>query len=317
MTKFAFVNDTHIRTSTPQSRKPCDFLEEVLTDLEFILEYCRKHSIPYLLHAGDLFDSENQTSRAMVKLTKLLATYSDVQVIMCLGNHDISDRNPKTWQEDTAVGILYAGGFIKVLYNGDDFELSPGVRVYGFGCNDELTEPLLKGDKKTDVNPSEFNIALIHYEVGSLKSKTCSITVDKLKINREMWNLGLFGDIHDFVEYGQLGSFHYCSNGALCKKTINDVGRDKLFSVFSLDNQNLTHSWVKLPCPPDDVLFSLEKYDEDDFKLAQAIVASLTRAKATATTHPSVVVETVGKNSKFSDEVIQKVVNEVELDGKN
>lgn len=310
--KFAYFNDLHIRSTVPKARKECDFLQEGLDDLEYVLKHCKDNKINYALFAGDLFDTYNQTARSLSKVGQLLQKYKDsVEVVACLGNHDIKNRNPDSYLDETSIGILQSFGLITILVNGDCFHIDENVAVYGFGSDDETTEKLLKTNK---VNPSKndrFSIALIHYPIGDENCGFTSMSVENIKTDTDKWDLLLFGDIHDFVTFNTIKTAYVCSNGGLCKKSLSDLGRDKQFSVFELtEDRELRHEFIKVPCFSDEIIFNLQQYEDRDATEAKMFTAAMIRTKLRKQVSPLEKVEAIASKGsvKFSTEAKNEVV---------
>ena len=100
----------------------------------------------------------------------------------------------------------------------------------------------------------------------------------------------------------------YASNGGLCKKSVDDIGRDKQFSVLTIDGLEIEHEFVKVPCLSDDLLFDIQAREDRDAKEAQAFTAALARGKLNKNINPIEKVQKIGKVSKFSEDSIEEVV---------
>lgn len=312
--KFVFINDVHLRATTPRARKECDYLEEILSDLEIVFEYCVKNKIKYILCAGDLFDSPNQSSRVIYKLIMLFKKYQGkVTFITILGNHDILNRNSENYSGECSVSILEAANCLVVLYEGDNYDLGDNVHVYGFGSDEDMTDLFIEGNSKSKPDLKTYNIAMVHYPIGGENSTHCAVTVDKCKINPKHWNLVLFGDIHDFVDVGTTDKgLNYICNGAFCKSSISDIGRKKLFSVVEIDPRGKDRlwkqEWVEVPSPSDEDMFDMVKYEERDEKEAKAFKAAISRAGLSKNLSPIERVKKVAEDSDFSEESKNKVM---------
>lgn len=307
------MNDNHIRATKPRARKECDYFEECRSDLEYILNYCVKHRIKYLLCAGDFFDSANQSSRILYGMINTLNSFKDrVELITCLGNHDILNRNSENYVQETALSILEAAGCLTILHEGDYREIAEEVYVYGFGSDEDMTELFISGDKKCKPLHKGLNLALVHYPIGGAKSTHCAVTVDKCKINPKYWDLVMFGDIHDFVEAGTTDKgLNYVSNGSLCKSSIADYGRKKQFSVLSFTDKEYDHQFVEVPGLSDDDMFDVSKYEERDEKEAKAFKAAIVRAGMSQTIDPVEKVTKIADKSGFSSDAKNKVLEGV------
>jgi len=75
--KIAFTGDVHLRS---QKDTP-----ERYHALRYLLDYCREHRIPYLVIAGDLFDSELPV---YTDFDQMLTSYPEIECLVIPGNHD-------------------------------------------------------------------------------------------------------------------------------------------------------------------------------------------------------------------------------------
>ena len=101
--RLLFFTDSHIRGTTPKSRKD-DFTDTLERKFNEIVQIIDKENIDYVIHGGDLFDRPDVSISLVTKFAKILNTIK-VPIYIISGNHDIFGHNPKTLNR-TMLGLI-------------------------------------------------------------------------------------------------------------------------------------------------------------------------------------------------------------------
>ena len=101
--RLLFFTDSHIRGTTPKSRKD-DFTDTLERKFNEIVQIIDEENIDYVIHGGDLFDRPDVSISLVTKFAKILNTIK-VPIYIISGNHDIFGHNPKTLNR-TMLGLI-------------------------------------------------------------------------------------------------------------------------------------------------------------------------------------------------------------------
>nr|WP_300004533.1 metallophosphoesterase [Tissierella sp.] len=114
--KILFFTDSHIRGTTPKSRKD-DFTDTLERKFKEIVEIIKKEEIDYVIHGGDLFDRPDVSISLVTRFAKILNTIK-VPIYIISGNHDIFGHNPKTLNR-TMLGLISELNVLNIINEGE------------------------------------------------------------------------------------------------------------------------------------------------------------------------------------------------------
>lgn len=110
--KLLFFTDSHIRATSPKSRKD-DFFQTILSKLDEILHEAISHEVRAIIHGGDLFDRPDPSLLVVTEVAKRIMACPIPFYVVC-GNHDIYGHNPETVSR-SMLGFLAAMNIVKLL----------------------------------------------------------------------------------------------------------------------------------------------------------------------------------------------------------
>lgn len=110
--RLLFFTDSHIRATSPKSRKD-DFFETILEKLDEILHEAVVRGAKAIIHGGDLFDRPDPSLVVVTEVAKRIMACPVPFYVVC-GNHDIYGHNPETISR-SMLGFLAAMNVVKLL----------------------------------------------------------------------------------------------------------------------------------------------------------------------------------------------------------
>lgn len=303
MTKFVYVTDTHIRSTTPRARRDQDYLTSVLSDLEQVLSFAETNKVDAVLHAGDFWHTPFQTERAVIETMELLYKY-EIPIYVIPGQHDYSGGNQENCRTASALGILATAGLVKILTNGAKEKIGE-CNVFGFSYDDPETRLFLEEQDMSD-NSSKVNVAVVHATLG-LKSQGYKDSVeDYTPCN---FNLVLYGDIHDFdtVYTHKNGCISYAV-GALSKVNKDEMDRVQQFGFITVEKGKITLENVPISQLPVEQIFRTDMIAKERKYTAAGLKAALERTKNMKPESLEDKVRRIAKASDFATEVADLVI---------
>ncbi len=161
--KLLYLTDTHVRGTSPKSRKD-DFLATVKTKLEEVSKIVHRENVDYILHGGDFFDRPDVSISVINEIAPILKSFSKPLYIIS-GNHDIYGHNPKTLYR-SMLGLLDGLNIIEIINDesklltkdGVTVQLSGSPYIYGLDRKEHRDKYILK-DRDPKAN---YAIHLVH-----------------------------------------------------------------------------------------------------------------------------------------------------------
>lgn len=161
--KLLYFTDTHIRGTSPKSRKD-DFLETIKTKFKEVSEIIHREGVDYILHGGDFFDRPDVSISVISEIAPILKTFTKPLYIIS-GNHDIYGHNPKTLYR-SMLGLLDGLNILQII-NDDQLllskdevtiQLTGSPYIYGLDRKENREKYIVKDrDPKAD-----YAIHLVH-----------------------------------------------------------------------------------------------------------------------------------------------------------
>ena len=115
MSKIIFVGDTHLKGSTPISRKD-NYSETILNKIQFIRDYANSIDCTTVIFLGDIFDTVNTSLQYFSHCLTLFKQIMDsgIELYTIVGNHDLRYDSMETLPI-TPLGILIKSEAIRLL----------------------------------------------------------------------------------------------------------------------------------------------------------------------------------------------------------
>lgn len=177
MSKVEFITtgDPHlcIDVQCPAGRHPETFYDEQRAKLKFLRDYCKEHSIPYYVCAGDLLNYKNPsvyTPNSIISLVhEMKELGTDLEILSISGNHDLK-MSSREMKAKSVYNIFAKSGLVtdihgqtRHLYSGTGGKEDPSVTISGIDYN-HSKEDLLReiSELNQKLNKLDTNILVIH-----------------------------------------------------------------------------------------------------------------------------------------------------------
>lgn len=244
---IAEISDIHFRTTNPEKRID-NYEETMFGKFRFILEYCDKNNIGYLLLGGDIFDSPRQSIGFTTKVIALLKQYK-VHVLAVFGNHDLYFRNQSL--DNTPLHLLKEAGIMTIL--GDESYVVDNIHFYGTSWDDKIPDIV---DKKA------FNILVIHIMV--IKDKKVyeqqeDYTTAGSLLKNHNFDLIVTGDNHETFTELYKGR-RLVNSGSMMRSTVAQKDHEPCFFVTNTDGNTLDK--IPIPILPAHEVFLIGEHEE-------------------------------------------------------
>ncbi len=244
---IAEISDIHLRTTNPEKRID-NYEEAMFNKFKFILEYCDKNGIGYLLLGGDIFDSPRQSIGFTTKVIALLKQYK-VHVLAVFGNHDQFFRNQSL--DNTPLHLLKEAGIMTIL--GDEHYIVDNIHFYGASWDDNIPDIV---DKKA------FNVLVIHIMV--IKDKKVyaqqeDYTTAGSLLKNNNFDLIVTGDNHETFTELYKGR-RLVNSGSMMRSTVAQKDHEPCFFVTDTDNNTLNK--IPIPILPAHEVLLIDEHEE-------------------------------------------------------
>lgn len=238
--KLLFLTDTHIRGTTPKSRKD-NIVETLERKLMEIIKIIKHYNIDYVLHGGDLFDRPDISVSIVGNFASILNEFKVPIYIVC-GNHDIYGHNPNTVNR-TMLGLLDALSVVKIVQRDEPVYLCKnGIKVQLTGQS--YTYDIDNGNNSdkyiiTDI-PKDVNYA-IHMVHGMLLNKPFIkgipyTLIDDIKDTKA--HVTLSGHYHSGFGVVEFNGKYFINPGSLIRITnsLSEIERTPKVAIINLDD---------------------------------------------------------------------------------
>lgn len=304
--KLLVFNDAHIRASTPRSRID-DYPSALWDKFRQISQIIEERNIDVILNGGDLFDTPDP-STSVVNSYLQLFTFWNIPIYSIVGSHDKFGYNNATLYR-SGLGTLIAAGVVTLL---DDTQcIGYNTQIAGVSHSYDLDEAPEIDYYRKKIHKDEYLIQICHGMV----------------VNGP-WGFGKHTNVKDIkTEADFLIAAHYHPGfgpvqvGHTTVINIGSLGRtenvNRKFSpgvLFINTDVPGEESWEFIPLNvPDDVFITKEVEEEKVYEDISIFIKLLKeRSDSFGCGNLKELITTIGQESNYSKEVIEKAVEYIE-----
>ncbi|EAG4183374.1 exonuclease SbcCD subunit D [Listeria monocytogenes] len=184
--------------------------ESTFQSLERITTVAIKEAVDFVLIAGDIYDSEDQSVRAQARFAKEMKRLevANIPVFMIHGNHDFIEKHKEKLVLPSNVHVFSEQ--VDVMSH----KTATGVRVniYGFSYNERHIRSSRVGEYKIQ-GDADFHIALLHgSEVSSSEEHDVYAPFRVQEISKKGFDYWALGHIHKRQLLAESPSIYYPGN---------------------------------------------------------------------------------------------------------
>ncbi|TYU57616.1 metallophosphoesterase family protein [Listeria monocytogenes] len=184
--------------------------ESTFQSLERITTVAIKEAVDFVLIAGDIYDSEDQSVRAQARFAKEMKRLeaANIPVFMIHGNHDFIEKHKEKLALPSNVHVFSEQ--VEVM----SYKTATGVSVniYGFSYNERHIRSSRVGEYKIQ-GDADFHIALLHgSEVSSSEEHDVYAPFRVQEISKKGFDYWALGHIHKRQLLTESPSIYYPGN---------------------------------------------------------------------------------------------------------
>ncbi|HAO6522342.1 TPA: exonuclease SbcCD subunit D [Listeria monocytogenes] len=184
--------------------------ESTFQSLERITTVAIKEAVDFVLIAGDIYDSEDQSVRAQARFAKEMKRLeaANIPVFMIHGNHDFIEKHKEKLALPSNVHVFSEQ--VEVM----SYKTVTGVSVniYGFSYNEPHIRSSRVGEYKIQ-GDADFHIALLHgSEVSSSEEHDVYAPFRVQEISKKGFDYWALGHIHKRQLLAESPSIYYPGN---------------------------------------------------------------------------------------------------------
>ncbi|EAD9207818.1 exonuclease SbcCD subunit D [Listeria monocytogenes] len=184
--------------------------ESTFQSLERITTVAIKEAVDFVLIAGDIYDSEDQSVRAQARFAKEMKRLeaANIPVFMIHGNHDFIEKH----KEKLALpsNVHFFSEQVEVMSHKTTTGVS--VNIYGFSYNERHIRSSRVGEYKIQ-GDADFHIALLHgSEVSSSEEHDVYAPFRVQEISKKGFDYWALGHIHKRQLLAESPSIYYPGN---------------------------------------------------------------------------------------------------------
>ncbi|EHZ1694279.1 exonuclease SbcCD subunit D [Listeria monocytogenes] len=184
--------------------------ESTFQSLERITAVAIKEAVDFVLIAGDIYDSEDQSVRAQARFAKEMKRLeaANIPVFMIHGNHDFIEKHKEKLALPSNVHVFSEQ--VEVMSHKTATGVS--VNIYGFSYNERHIRSSRVGEYKIQ-GDADFHIALLHgSEVSSSEEHDVYAPFRVQEISRKGFDYWALGHIHKRQLLAESPSIYYPGN---------------------------------------------------------------------------------------------------------
>ncbi|EAD9123591.1 exonuclease SbcCD subunit D [Listeria monocytogenes] len=184
--------------------------ESTFQSLERITTVAIKEAVDFVLIAGDIYDSEDQSVRAQARFAKEMKRLeaASIPVFMIHGNHDFIEKHKEKLALPSNVHVFSEQ--VEVMSHKTATGVS--VNIYGFSYNERHIRSSRVGEYKIQ-GDADFHIALLHgSEVSSSEEHDVYAPFRVQEISRKGFDYWALGHIHKRQLLAESPSIYYPGN---------------------------------------------------------------------------------------------------------
>ncbi|EAH0805266.1 exonuclease SbcCD subunit D [Listeria monocytogenes] len=184
--------------------------ESTFQSLERITTVAIKEAVDFVLIAGDIYDSEDQSVRAQARFSKEMKRLevANIPVFMIHGNHDFIEKHKEKLRLPSNVHVFSEQ--VEVMSHKTATGVS--VNIYGFSYNERHIRSS-RVDKYKIQGNADFHIALLHgSEVSSSEEHDVYAPFRVQEISKKGFDYWALGHIHKRQLLAESPSIYYPGN---------------------------------------------------------------------------------------------------------
>ncbi|EHA1370627.1 exonuclease SbcCD subunit D [Listeria monocytogenes] len=184
--------------------------ESTFQSLERITTVAIKEAVDFVLIAGDIYDSEDQSVRAQARFSKEMkrVEVANIPVFMIHGNHDFIEKHKEKLTLPSNVHVFSEQ--VEVMSHKTATGVS--VNIYGFSYNERHIRSS-RVDKYKIQGNADFHIALLHgSEVSSSEEHDVYAPFRVQEISKKGFDYWALGHIHKRQLLAESPSIYYPGN---------------------------------------------------------------------------------------------------------
>ncbi|AQP63033.1 exonuclease SbcCD subunit D [Listeria monocytogenes] len=184
--------------------------ESTFQSLERITTVAIKEAVDFVLIAGDIYDSEDQSVRAQARFSKEMKRLevANIPVFMIHGNHDFIEKHKEKLTLPSNVHVFSEQ--VEVMSHKTATGVS--VNIYGFSYNERHIRSS-RVDKYKIQGNADFHIALLHgSEVSSSEEHDLYAPFRVQEISKKGFDYWALGHIHKRQLLAESPSIYYPGN---------------------------------------------------------------------------------------------------------
>ncbi|ACK38680.1 exonuclease SbcCD subunit D [Listeria monocytogenes] len=184
--------------------------ESTFQSLERITTVAIKEAVDFVLIAGDIYDSEDQSVRAQARFAKEMKRLeaANIPVFMIHGNHDFIEKHKEKLALPSNVHVFSEQ--VEIMSHKTVTGVS--VNIYGFSYNERHIRSSRVGEYKIQ-GDADFHIALLHgSEVSSSEEHDVYAPFRVQEISRKGFDYWALGHIHKRQLLAESPSIYYPGN---------------------------------------------------------------------------------------------------------
>ncbi|OFG16177.1 metallophosphoesterase family protein [Listeria monocytogenes] len=184
--------------------------ESTFQSLERITTVAIKEAVDFVLIAGDIYDSEDQSVRAQARFAKEMKRLeaANIPVFMIHGNHDFIEKHKEKLALPSNVHVFSEQ--VEIMSHKTATGVS--VNIYGFSYNERHIRSSRVGEYKIQ-GDADFHIALLHgSEVSSSEEHDVYAPFRVQEISKKGFDYWALGHIHKRQLLAETPSIYYPGN---------------------------------------------------------------------------------------------------------
>jgi DNA repair exonuclease SbcCD nuclease subunit len=278
--KGVYYTDVHLQDKNPASRKG-NFLEEVMTKLEYIGSYANKKKCDFSACGGDLFNIKTPSKNSYSMVNGVIDMYSNWRMVNLLleGNHDIMNDRSDTI-DSQPIGALFRSGHVIHLRNELIEKKNLKVRIQGY---DFIEEPDFDQIKLKEEDKVDVNILVLHAYAGPVEADLFGTKIHGYpEISQTGHDIYLFGHYHKNQGIHTLDingkTQHFVNLGSVTRGDYGDYNLERIpqFCYLEISKKNkdseveITLTPEDLPCKDGKDVFDVEQKEREKFQEQEA-----------------------------------------------
>ncbi len=226
-------SDMHLTTKQPACRADKDWMGVQAHYLEQVRELAVLHAgvdvLPVII-AGDIFDRWNPPPELITFALKELP----LRVMAIPGQHDLPNHRTEDIHK-SGYGVLLEAHAIHHL-DGAYGAIAPGVHIYGFGWEREVTRPIKK----------VLNIAVVHRYIWDILPNSYPGAPVKAQVNSLLeefgkYNVAVFGDNHKGFSTKLKNGTRIFNCGGFIRRKSDEIGYQPQVGILMDDGNVKVH----------------------------------------------------------------------------